>query len=240
MAPDQRPAGVVRGDPGESPPAATPRLRADAARNREAVLCAARTVFARDGLSAPLEEIARTAGVGIGTLYRRFGSRDELIAAALVEQIAAYADAAEQALAEPDPWAGFAGFAQRICELQAGNRGLADLLVITLASGQQIESIRARANRSTIKLIERAKATGQLRADMVSEDLLLLLIGSSAIAAAAGPQAPQAMPRFVALMLAAFRPGDDESLPPPPSRAQMRRVMATLAAEHGCGLSPGR
>jgi AcrR family transcriptional regulator len=240
MAPDQRPAGVRRGDPVGSPAAATPRLRADAARNREAVLCAARTVFARDGLSAPLEEIARTAGVGIGTLYRRFGSRDSLIAAALVEQISAYADAAERAVADTDPWAGFAGFAQRICELQAGNRGLADLLVITLAADPQIESIRARANRSTVRLIERAKAAGQLRADMVSEDLLLLLIASSAVAAAADAMAPRAMPRFVALMLAAFRPADDQILPPPPTRAQMRRVMASLAAEHGCGLSPGR
>ncbi len=231
-----------RGGPGGSPPrAAQPqRLRADAARNREAVLCAARDAFARDGLTAPLEEIARTAGVGIGTLYRRFGCREQLIAAALVEPITAYADAAELALAEPDAWTGFAGFVRRICELQAGNRGLADLLVITLAPDQQVECIRARANRSMLKLIERAKAAGQLRLDMAAEDLLLLLIGSSAIAAAAGAEAPRAMPRFVGLLLAAFRPaGGADPLPPPPTRAQMRRVMARLAAEHGCGHAPG-
>jgi AcrR family transcriptional regulator len=211
------------------------RLRADAARNREAVLSAAREVFAETGLGAPLEEIARRAGVGIGTLYRRFPTREQLISAALIGKITEYAVAAEQALAEPDPWAGFTGFVRRICAMQAGDRGLADLLLITLAPGEELEAIRARANRAMISLIDRAKAAGQLRTDMVGEDLLLMLIGNSAIAAAAGQDAPRALPRFVALMLDAFRPRPGADLPRPPSTAQMRRVMARLAAEHGCG-----
>jgi AcrR family transcriptional regulator len=94
-------------------------LRADAERNRAAILAVARDVFAEQGLEAPLEMIAARAGVGIATLYRRFPTREKLVAAALVEKIALYAQAAEQALAVPDPWAGFAGFVQRICELQA-------------------------------------------------------------------------------------------------------------------------
>jgi AcrR family transcriptional regulator len=228
------------------------QLRADAARNREAVISAAREVFAADGLGAPLEEIARRAGVGIGTLYRRFPAREQLIAAALIDKIQAYAEAAERGLAEPDPWTGFAGFVQSICALQAGDRGLADLLLITLAADEQIEAIRERANRSAVKLIDRAKAAGQLRDDMVGEDLLLLLIANSAIAVAAGADAPRALPRFVALMLDAFRPrpaagpaqlaaGPAQlaaSLPPPPTTRQMRRVMARLAAGHGCTAPP--
>src|SRR5215468_9862116 len=82
-------------------------LRADAARNREAIVAAARDVFAAHGLEAPLEEIALRAGVGIATLYRRFPTRAELVAAALVDKVTQYAEAAEQALAIPDPWAGF-------------------------------------------------------------------------------------------------------------------------------------
>jgi AcrR family transcriptional regulator len=211
------------------------RLRADAVRNREAVLSAAQEVFAEAGLDAPLEEIARRAGVGIGTLYRRFPCREQLVSAALIDKITAYADAAERALAEPDPWAGFSGFVQRICAMQAGDRGLSDLLLITLAPGQQLEAIRERANRSVIALIDKAKAAGRLRADMVGEDLLLMLIGNRAIAAAAGGDAPRALPRFVALMLDAFEPHPGTSLPRPPTPAQMTRVMRRLAAAHGCG-----
>jgi AcrR family transcriptional regulator len=211
------------------------RLRADAARNREAVLSAAREVFAEAGLDAPLDEIARRAGVGIGTLYRRFPCREQLVSAALLHKITAYADAAERALAEPDPWAGFSGFVRRICAMQASDRGLSELLLITLAPGEQLEAIRARANRSVIALIDKAKAAGQLRTDMVGEDLLLMLIGNSAIAAAAAGDAPRALPRFVALMLDAFRPHPGTSLPRPPTTAQMTRVMRGLATAHGCG-----
>ena len=109
------------------------RLRADAARNRDAIVAVARDVFAEQGLAAPLETIAARAGVGIATLYRRFPTREKLVAAALTEKVAEYAEAAEQALAVADPWVGFAGFVQRICELQAGDRGLSDLLSMTLS-----------------------------------------------------------------------------------------------------------
>src|SRR5262247_4053376 len=104
------------------------RLRVDAERNRAALLAAAREVFAEQGLEAPLEEVALRAGVGIATLYRRFPNRRQLVAAALVDTFAQYAEAAERALAVSDPWAGFAGFIERICELQAADRGLSDLL----------------------------------------------------------------------------------------------------------------
>src|ERR1700758_2922171 len=123
-------------------PAEEPPLRADAARNRAAIVAVARDVFAEQGLEAPLETIAARAGVGIATLYRRFPTREKLVAAALVEKIAQYARAAEQAVDDPDPWAGFAWFVQRICELQACDRGLGDLLSMTLSAGEQIEQLR--------------------------------------------------------------------------------------------------
>ena len=226
---------MIRDEQAADPAARARRLRADAARNREAVLSAAREVFAEAGLDAPLDEIARRAGVGIGTLYRRFPCREQLVSAALLDKITDYADAAERALAEPDPWAGFTWFVRRICVMQAGDRGLSDLLLITLAPGEQLEAVRARANRSVIALIDKAKAAGRLRTDMAGEDLLLMLIGNSAIAAAAGGDAPQALPRFVALMLDAFQPHPGTSLPRPPTTAQMTRVMRRLAAAHGCG-----
>src|SRR6202453_3086165 len=146
-------------------------LRVDAARNRAAIIAVARDVFAEQGLEAPLEAIAARAGVGIATLYRRFPTREKLVAAALMDKVAEYADAARRALADPDPWAGFAGFVERICALQAGDRGLSDLLSMTLSADEQVEQLRRTANELLCTVIDRAKAAGALREDFVAEDL---------------------------------------------------------------------
>jgi AcrR family transcriptional regulator len=161
--------------------AAPRRLRADAARNRAAIVAVARDVFAEQGLEAPLEAIAARAGVGIATLYRRFPTREKLVAAALVGKVAEYAHAAEQALAVTDPWDGFAGFVLRICELQAGDRGLSDLLSMTLSADEQVEQLRQTANGQVVTLIEGAKAAGRLRQDFAGEDLVLLLIATASV-----------------------------------------------------------
>jgi AcrR family transcriptional regulator len=211
-------------------------LRADAARNRAAILAVARDVFAEQGLEAPLEVIAARAGVGIATLYRRFPTREKLVAAALVEKIAQYAQAAEQALEVKDPWAGFAGFVQRICELQACDRGLGDLLSMTLSAGEQVEQLRRTANDNVITLIERAKASGTLRDDFAGEDLLLLLIATAAVMQVTRADAPDAWRRFVALALDAFGCQDSPGLPEAPTTVQMTRAMVRLAAERGCGV----
>jgi len=212
------------------------RLRVDAERNRAALLEAAREVFAEQGLEAPLEEIALRAGVGIATLYRRFPTRGQLVAAALVDKIAQYADAAEQALAIGDPWAGFASFVERICELQADDRGLSDLLSMTLPTDDRIEQLRKIANKRVARLVARAKATGQLRQDFVAEDLLVLLVANASVVHVTRQDAPDAWRRFAALMLDAFsQAGQPSSLPAPPTRAQMTGAMLRLAAERGCG-----
>ena len=215
--------------------AADRRLRADAARNRAAIVAVARDVFAEQGLEAPLEMIAARAGVGIATLYRRFPSREKLVAAALTEKVAEYAEAAEQALAVADPWDGFAGFVQHICELQAGDRGLSDLLSMTLSANEQVERLRRTANEQVIMLIDRAKAGGGLREDFVGEDLVLLLIATATVMHVTRADAPGAWRRFVALALDAFRRQDSPGLPEPPTTAQMTRAMVRLAAERGCG-----
>ena len=220
--------------PGARGPEGAHGLRADAARNRAAILAVASDVFAEQGLEAPLEVIAARAGVGIATLYRRFPTREKLVGAALVDKVAQYAQAAEQALEIPDPWAGFAGFVRRICELQAGDRGLSDLLSMTLAADEQIEQLRRTANDNVITLIERAKASGTLRDDFVGEDLLLLLIATAAVMQVTRADAPDAWRRFVALALDAFRCQDSPGLPEPPTTVQMTRAMVRLAAERGC------
>src|SRR5215510_13867994 len=211
------------------------RLRVDAERNRAALLAAAREVFAEQGLEAPLEEVALRAGVGIATLYRRFPNRRQLVAAALVDTFAQYAEAAERALAVSDPWAGFAGFIERICELQAADRGLSDLLSMALPADERIEQLRRLANDRVVELIERTKAAGRLREEFVGEDILLLLIAHAAVLDATRQDAPNARRRFVALMLDAFQRRDGASLPAPPTTAQMTTAMLRLARERGCG-----
>ncbi|SRR6266566_6321085 len=210
------------------------QLRADAERNRAAIVAAARVVFAEHGLEAPLEEIAQRAGVGIATLYRRFPAREQLVAAALIEKVAQYAEAAAEAAAASDPWAGFVRYVQRICELQAADRGLSDLLSMALAADERIERLRATANAQVVRLIERAKEVGRLREDFAGEDLLLLLIASAAVGQATQADAPDTWRRFVALVLDAFERRDAAPLPPAPTSEQMIRAMRRLAAARGC------
>ena len=99
-------------------------LRQDAQRNRERILDAARETFKEQGLDAPLEEIARRAGVGIATLYRRFPTRDTLIEEVFVETISSFREAAEAALLIEDAWTAFSTFIEQMCERQAENWGL--------------------------------------------------------------------------------------------------------------------
>ena len=215
-------------------------LRADATRNRVAILTAARQVFAEQGLQAPLEEIARRADVGIATLYRRFPTRERLVAAALIEKITQFEKAASEALAESDPWDGFAALVRRICELQANDRGLSDLLSMTLPASEEVERLRAKAHSHVAELVGRAKDAGRLRPDFAAEDLLLVLIANAAVAHVTGTDAPDAWRRFVGLILDAFQYTDGASLPPAPTTGQMTLAMARLASDRGCGAAPAR
>src|SRR6195952_4312092 len=98
----------------DAPEVAIRGLRSDAERNRERVIGAARGVFAEQGLDASTNEIARRAGVGVATLFRRFPTRDDLIAATFADKMHAYAHAIDTALADPDPWQGFCGYIERV------------------------------------------------------------------------------------------------------------------------------
>jgi AcrR family transcriptional regulator len=215
------------------------QLRADAERNRLALIDAARAVFADQGLDAPLEEIASRAGVGIATLYRRFPTRQHLVVAALTERVAKYVAIAERALETADAWAGFAAFVEQACALQADDRGLSDLLFMALPGSDEVERLRQTAQIRTTELIENAKSNGGLRPDFVAEDLRLLLLGQAAIVRIMGREAPSAWRRYVALMLDAFRARERPPLPAAPSKAQMTRAMRRFAEERGCAGRPG-
>ena len=102
---------------------AAQRLRSDAERNRERIIAAARTVFARDGLNASMASVARETGVGIATMFRHFPTKEELVAAVFADRMDAYADAVATALDDPDPWDGLVGYVETACAMQAADYG---------------------------------------------------------------------------------------------------------------------
>jgi AcrR family transcriptional regulator len=200
-------------------------LRADAERNRQRVVAAAREAFSEAGLEVPVEEIARRAGVGVGTLYRRYPTRADLVAAAFEEKMATYADAARQALADPDPWNGFCAYVERICAMQAGDRGFTTVLTMTFPTAKQFEADRDQALADFTTLIDRAKAAGKLRADFVAEDMPMFLMANAGVLTATADAAPETWRRLVGYLLQACAAPAAQPLPDPPSPRQMYRAL---------------
>lgn len=200
-------------------------LRRDAERNRLAIVRAAREVFAEQGVDAPMAVIARRADVGIATLFRRFPARDDLVAAVFREQMTAYADAVEAALADPDPWHGFCRYIERVCAMQAADRGFTDVLTMTFPMASAIEGERSRAFRGFRKLIARAKDAGRLRPDFSDKDLIILLMANAGVVTATQEVAPGASPRLVAYLLQAFDAEHAKPLPRVPRGTDLVRAM---------------
>jgi AcrR family transcriptional regulator len=200
-------------------------LRVDAERNRQRIVAAAREAFAEHGLDLSMEDIARRAGVGVGTLYRRYPTRADLVAAAFEHKMAAYADAAGQALADPDPWRGFCGYVERICAMQAGDRGFTTVLTMTFPTAKQFEADRDRAFADLTTLVERAKTTGKLRVDFVTEDMPMFLMANAGVLTATADAAPDAWRRLVGYLIQACAAPAAQPLPDPPSPRQMYKAM---------------
>ncbi len=210
-------------------------LRSDAARNRAAIVDSARALFGARGLEAPLDEIARHAGVGNATLYRHFPTRCTLIAAVFAETLAEIVEACERGLANPDPWAGFAGHVRFLCQLQAEDRGLADLMTTRVTGAPDLEKLRTRSQEGFRRLAERAKEAGELRADFATEDLVILLMANAGVIHRTAGTAPSAWERLVHYTLDGLRrsPANTPS-PPSPGLRAVRTAMAEQAAAIGC------
>lgn len=203
-------------------------LRADAARNRARLLAAAREIFGEQGLNVSMRQIARHAGVSEPTLRRRFASKEELVAEAFGDQIAIYADAAEQALVMPDAWEGFTTFVRRVAKMQLADRGFTEVLTMTFPESLRAETHRRRAYTAATALIRRAQAAGVLRADFSPEDLVLVLMAHAGVVAAAGPLAPAFSDRLLAYLFEAFAAPGSGGLPPAPSARATYRALLRL------------
>jgi AcrR family transcriptional regulator len=203
----------------------TTALRADAARNRAALVAAAREVMAERGLEAALDDIARKAGIGNATLYRRFPRRMDLIAAVFADRMADHARAVQAALDETDPWEGFRGYVEAAAELQVHDRGIADLITMDVSMAPEIEALRDQAFQGLVEVIERAKAAGALRADATAEDVVVILQANAGVVTRAHAAAGSASRRLIHLLLDGLRAEAATAGPMAPSPRRMRAAM---------------
>ncbi|MFC4014965.1 TetR/AcrR family transcriptional regulator [Nonomuraea purpurea] len=191
-------------------------LRADALHNRERILRAAREAFATRGLEVPMAAIARRAGVGVATLYRRFPSRESLITEVFADQLAVCAAVVDEALADPDPWRAFRTVVEKVCSMQVADRGFTAAFLTEFSGSVDFEQARTCAEQGLAEIVRRAKAEGTLRADFDPADLILLLKANQGVSTDTGDAAAAASRRLVAYLLQSFRAESAGPLPSPP------------------------
>ena len=213
-------------------------LRRDAQENRGKILVAARAALAELGIDASVEEIASRAGVGVGTLYRRFPTKDALIDAVFEHHLENMATAAEQALEHTDPWSAFVGYLAHIVRLQAADRGLSEILGAHLRTEQLVSRARRRLRPMVEQLIARAQEDGELRADIVFEDISVLLWTTGRVVDATREVGPAFWERYLALTVDGLRAGSASPLPQPaltPAKhsAAMHQLMQQRRSQHG-------
>lgn len=203
--------------------AAPAGLRADARHNRDRILEAAREAYAAHGIDVPVTTIARRAGVGVATLYRRFPTRADLVAEAFSEQLAVCVAALDDALRDPDPWRGFRTLIEKVCAMQATDRGFTAAFLSRFPDAVDFEGQRARAEEGIARLVRRAQDSGQLRADFDPSDVTLLLLANNGVAADSPAVSAAASRRLTGYLLQSFRAERTAPLPPP-APLELRRI----------------
>ena len=184
--------------------AAAPRTRADAVRNAGRVLAAASEVLAEKGAEAGVPEIAARAGVGKGTVYRCFETKEHLIAAVLVERLRWFTERARNAAARPDAWEAFVDLLVESAERQAGDctfsAGLAHESVLP-----EVISAREAMHEAIDALMARAQAAGRMREGVTSRDVRVLFAGTAQMLRADGNRDPAEWRRYAELVANAVR-----------------------------------
>jgi len=185
----------------------------------------ARLLFATAGLETSVEDVTRHAGVGMGTLYRHFPTKEELIDAVLEDALAEFVGLAEAALDEPDPWTAFAMFLDRAIAMHAENRGLKDVVATRAHGLSRAAAMRRRLRPLIVRLVERAQADGSLRADISPQDISLVLWGADGVIDYGSAVAPEVWRRYLGFMLDGLRSAAaTPQAQPPLTRAQVDRA----------------
>ena len=199
--------------------------RADARRNRELVLAAAEAVFAESGLKGQVEEVARRAGVGVGTVCRNFPTKQALVEAVLTSMYESLLGDALEALEHADAGQAFERFFVALPEFQARHRALGEQMASELELPTSAQPLREELLRSLAELVARAQAAGRIRADIGPADVSMLFSGVAHATAVAGELQPMLRERYVRIILDGLRPDDPSTLPGRPlDFAQLRRM----------------
>ncbi len=185
-------------------------LRRDAERNRQRILAAAREAFAEGGLSVTLDEIAHRAGVGVGTIYRRFPDKEQLIDALFEDRMRAFVAEAEEALRDEDSWRGLVRFLERATEQHACDRGLKEVALSGSHGLERVARARAMMFPLVTQLVERAQADGSLRSDLEPTDMPLLQLMLGALSECTRDVEPDVWRRFLGIVTDGLRARRDE------------------------------
>jgi AcrR family transcriptional regulator len=189
-------------------------LRADARRNRAAVIKAARKLFADEGLDAQMPDVAKAAKVGVGTVYRHFPTKDDLIAALAMDRFERLAEKAREGIEHEDPWQGLCDFIRFAAQIQADDRGLCEVM----GSRPEVMDGSARAvglDKLADSLVKRAQRSGDLRKDLQWQDIPLIACGLGRVTQAEMGPGTGRWPRLVEIILDGLRAPGGSKLPRP-------------------------
>ncbi|UED84079.1 TetR/AcrR family transcriptional regulator [Streptomyces profundus] len=202
-------------------PTEVSQLRSDADDNRDRILAAARLACTAEGLSVPIREIARRAQVGTATVYRRFPTKQALFTAAFAEEMSLCSTVVDEGLAASDPWRGLSLTIEKLLTAYGGDARVRAILA-RLSRGAESTAVHDRTVRGLLELIRRAKASGQLRSDVVLEDIVLAMQASHGVRATSPTAQAAATRRLAALIIDSFRATPDATPLPPPGRLPLR------------------
>jgi AcrR family transcriptional regulator len=200
-------------------------LRRDAQRNRERIVSSARQLFASEGVDVSVEDVTRNAGVGMGTLYRHFRTKQKLVDAVLEEAFDAYVGLARQALDADDAWNGLTTFLEQTLELHASNRCLMEAVRSSEHGRAGAQATRRRVQPLLEELVARAQAQGALRRDAAAGDIPVLLWAVGRVIETTADVAPGLWRRQLGLLLDGLRAEAATPLSAPPlTKGQLARI----------------
>jgi AcrR family transcriptional regulator len=207
------------------PVGAHPLMRADARRNRDAIVAAAYELFADQGTEATMDEIARHAGVGVGTLYRHFPAKEDLLDAVIArrfERLATRAGEAVRRASRGEAWEAFRGYIEWAARVQAGDRALSEAMA-TRSERMHAAAVGSGLVEKLELLVDHAKRAGALREDLVVEDIPAMVCSIGAVAAAAAERPGWRWDRVIAIWLDGVRA---------PALSELPAAQRTEAAAH--------
>ncbi|MGW4774630.1 TetR/AcrR family transcriptional regulator [Nocardia sp. NPDC004278] len=213
------------------------RLRADAAHNRRALLAAAAATFAEQGMDASIAQIAARAGVGKGTVFRHFATKQQLLAAILCDRLDELTAAGEALLGAADPESALLEFMTTSVEMQAGDRSFCQAATGIAVSDPEVRAATARLFEAAEALTDQARRQGTVRDDITGEDIMLLPGAAYQAAAPLRDVAPDLWRRYLGVIFDGLRPDAARPLPhPAPTSAQFTTAMD----EHATNSGPNR